>query len=142
VDRGLVSFYDRLLAVLRRPAVRVGDWRLLECTPAWDGNWTWDCFVAFAWNGPQGERLLAVVNYSDHQSQCHVRLPFADLANATWRLEDQIGSDVYDRDGTELLSRGLYVDMSPWQAAVYCVKPPPASTVTSQISYFSTSPKP
>ena len=23
------------------PAVRDGQWRLLECAPAWDGNWTW-----------------------------------------------------------------------------------------------------
>ena len=22
------------------------------CVPAWDGNWTWDCFLAFAWQGP------------------------------------------------------------------------------------------
>ena len=44
-------------AVLRRPAgraprspvVRDGQWQLLECVPAWEGNWTWDCFLAFAW---------------------------------------------------------------------------------------------
>ena len=27
-------------------------WQLLDCTPAWEGNWTWDCFLAFAWQGP------------------------------------------------------------------------------------------
>ena len=46
---GLGKFYDRLLAVLRQPVVRDGQWQLLECVPAWDGNWTWDCFLAFAW---------------------------------------------------------------------------------------------
>ena len=46
---------------------------------AWDGNWTNDCFVAFAWQGHDGERLLVAVNYAPNQSQCHVRLPFADL---------------------------------------------------------------
>ena len=40
------------------PAVRDGQWQLLECAPAWDGNWTWDGFIAFAWQGPGGERLL------------------------------------------------------------------------------------
>ena len=30
----------RLLAVLRQPVVRDGQWRLLECAPAWEGNWT------------------------------------------------------------------------------------------------------
>ncbi len=45
--RRLQRFYDRLLAVLRQPAVRDGQWQLLECAPAWDGNWTWDCFIAW-----------------------------------------------------------------------------------------------
>ena len=38
VDRELAAFYDQLLGVLRRPAVRDGRWQLLECVPAWDGN--------------------------------------------------------------------------------------------------------
>ena len=45
VDQKLQQFYDRLLSVLRNPVVRNGDWQLLECVPAWDGNWTWDCFM-------------------------------------------------------------------------------------------------
>ncbi len=57
-DGGLQRFYDRLLAVLHHPAVRDGDWRLLECMPAWDGNWTSDCFVAWLWTGSAGERRL------------------------------------------------------------------------------------
>ena len=77
VDEKLKQFYDRLLAVLRQPAVRDGQWQLLECAPAWEGNWTYDCFLAFAWQGPADERLLVTVNYAPNQSQCHVRLPFA-----------------------------------------------------------------
>src|SRR5205085_8208518 len=34
-DRGLADFYGRLLAVVRRPALRDGQWRLLTCRPAW-----------------------------------------------------------------------------------------------------------
>jgi glycosidase len=45
VDVELAKFYDRLLAVLRQRVVRDGRWQLLECVPAWDGNWTWDCFL-------------------------------------------------------------------------------------------------
>ena len=86
IDQTLEQFYDRLLAVLRQPVVRDGQWQLLDCTPAWEGNWTWDCFLAFAWQGPDGERLLVTVNYAPNQSQCYVRLPFADLGNGQWRL--------------------------------------------------------
>ena len=48
-------------------------WQLLDCTPAWEGNWTWDCFLAFAWQGPGDERLLVTVNYAPNQSQCYVQ---------------------------------------------------------------------
>ena len=119
VDQRLEQFYARLLAVLRQPVVRDGQWQLLDCTPAWDGNWTSDCFLAFAWQGPGAERLLVAVNYAPNQSQCEVRLPFADLGNAQWRLQDQLGTASYDRDGNELQSRGFYLDVPPWQCHAF-----------------------
>src|SRR5262249_8913148 len=51
VDDALRQFYDRLLAVLHETTFRDGAWRLVECVPAWDGNWTWDCFLAWLWTG-------------------------------------------------------------------------------------------
>ncbi|HVH92645.1 MAG TPA: hypothetical protein VM783_14845, partial [Candidatus Acidoferrum sp.] len=111
IDARLKQFYDRLLSVLHHDVVRNGDWHLLECVPAWDGNWTWDCFLAFARQGPGEERLLAVVNYAPNQSQCYVRLPFGDLRNGQWRLQDSLSETKYDRDGNDLESRGLYVDV-------------------------------
>lgn len=119
VDQQLQQFYAQLLAVLRRPEVRDGNWQLLVADEAWPGNATSEDFVAFAWQGLEERRLIVTVNYSAHQSQCYLRLPFPDLAGAHWRLADQLGPDVYDRDGEELQSRGLYLDMAPWQAAVY-----------------------
>jgi hypothetical protein len=121
VDQSLQRFYERLLGVLRQPVVREGEWHLLECVPAWEGNWTSDCFLAFAWQRQAGERLLVVVNYAPNQSQCYVRLPFGDLAGAQWRLQDQLDDAVYDRDGSDLQARGLYVDARPWQASVFAV---------------------
>jgi glycosidase len=120
-DQRLERFYERLLGVLRQPRIRDGEWQLLECTPAWEGNWTWDCFVAFAWQGGDGARLLVAVNYAPNQSQCYVRLPFADLGHAQWRLEDQLEDVRYDRDGNNLRARGLYLDAAPWQASVLAV---------------------
>ncbi len=122
VDQQLRQFYDRLFDILRRPVLREGQWQLLEGTPAWDGNWTHDSFVAFAWQRQYDERLLVAVNYSPHQSQCRLRLPSFHLTDSVWRLEDQLSSDVYHRDGNELQSRGLFLDMRPWQAAVYTLQ--------------------
>ncbi|MCU0959120.1 MAG: alpha-amylase family glycosyl hydrolase [Pirellulaceae bacterium] len=122
VDQQLVQYYDRLLAILRRPVLRQGQWQLLECTPAWDGNWTHDSFIAFAWQGQCDEYLLVAVNYAPHQSQCRLRLPCSKLTHSLWQLEDLLSSDVYQRDGNELDSGGLYLDMRAWQAAVYTVR--------------------
>jgi glycosidase len=119
VDERLKQFYDRLLAALRHPAVRDGDWQLLECVPAWEGNWTQDCFLAFAWRGPDEERLLVVINYAPNQSQCYVRLPFTDLRNGRWRLRDFLSEAQYDRDSNDLASRGLYLDVPAWRCHAF-----------------------
>ncbi len=119
VDHNLAQFYQRLLAVLRRPVVRQCKWQLLECAPAWEGNGSWDCFLAFAWQGSGGESLLVAVNYAPGQSQCYVRLPFPDLRNGQWRLQDLLSNTQYDRDGNDLESRGLYLEEPPWKASVF-----------------------
>jgi Alpha amylase, catalytic domain len=121
-DAALQQFYGRLLSVLRQPALRDGRWQLLECVPAWDGNWTWDGFLAFAWLGTDGQRLLVTVNYSGNQGQCYVRLPFADLADRSLRFKDLTGPASYDRDGSDVQSRGLYLDLRPWNYHVFEVK--------------------
>jgi hypothetical protein len=122
IDPELGKFYDMLLGVLRQPALRNGRWYLLECVPAWEGNWTSECFVAFAWHDPGGERFLVAVNYAPNQSQCYLRLPFTDLGNNRWRLQDQLGSAIYDREGNDLQSRGFYLDVPPWNASLFSLK--------------------
>jgi glycosidase len=123
IDQELKRFYNQLLAVLHESVVRDGRWQLLDCVAAWDGNWTCDCFIAFAWQGPDGERLLVVVNYADNQSQCYVRLPFADLGGKTWRLQDRLGTAHYERDGASLQTQGLFLDMEPFDYHVFAMTP-------------------
>ncbi len=119
VDADLKRFYDRLLTVMHQPAVRDGEWQLLECQPAWDGNGTNDDFLVSTWRSQTKETLVVAVNYSPHQSQCYVRLPFEDLDVSKWRLSDHLSPACYLRDGNELFGRGLYLDMAPWQSAVF-----------------------
>jgi hypothetical protein len=91
-DTDGAQFYERLLAVLREHTVHDGDWRVLDCAPAWEDNWTSDCVIAFAWQDPNGQRLLVAVNYAANQSQCYVRLPFTDLGGRHWHLHDLLGT--------------------------------------------------
>ncbi len=119
VNPQLQKFYERLLDVLRQPVVRDGQWQLLDCRPAWEGNWTWDCFLAFAWQGPGDERLLVTVNYAPNQSQCYVNLPFPNPGTSRWQLRDVLGDATYERDGGELQARGLYLDEPAWKACAF-----------------------
>jgi hypothetical protein len=114
IDAAIHRFYEALLAALRAPDVRDGRWRLLECAPAWDGNWTWDCFIAWSWESSDGERRLVAVNYAGHPAQCYVRVPFADLAGRRARFADLLSPARYDRDGGDLVARGLYLDLPAW----------------------------
>jgi len=114
VDQEIVDFYSNLLEQLRDPTVRDGDWQLISCNSAWDGNWTWESYIAFSWTDAQGERRLIAVNYSDHQSQCYAALPWPGLGDRIWRFQDQMGTAVYDRRGDEISDRGLYLDLPPW----------------------------
>jgi hypothetical protein len=121
VDETLRKSYERLLAVLRRPQVRDGQWSLLECVPAWDGNGSCDAFIACSWQGPDGGRLLVAVNYAGHPSQCYVRLALPDLGGRRWQLADLLGGASYERDGDDLQTRGLYLDLRAWGYHVFSI---------------------
>lgn len=114
VDVEIQNFYGRLLRCLRDPVFREGNWQLLECVPAWEGNWTYGNFIAGWWASILGGHRLVVVNYAPHQGQCYVRLPRPELPGRLWRLEDLMGREVYDRESDRLLSTGLYLDMPAW----------------------------
>jgi glycosidase len=118
-DPDLQRFYQQLLEGLRLKAFREGEWQLLECKPAWEGNWTWNCLIAFAWQGTDGQRALAVVNYAPNQSQCYIPLPWSDLGAQMYRLKNLMGAESYDRSGDSLLSPGLYLDLPAWGYQVF-----------------------
>ncbi len=114
-DQTIISFYDRLLSCVRHPSARDGRWHLLECIAAWEGNWTWQCFVCSCWNS----QLLVVTNFAPNQSQCYLPLPFEEMRGCKVNLRDLMSEAAYERDGNELLSRGLYLDLPAWGYHVF-----------------------
>ena len=121
VNHELVEFYERLLEVLRNPLLRDGRWTLMESRPAWDGNWTHDCFIAFAWEKSEAERLVVIVNFADHQSQARVRLPFEKFSGESVQFQELITSGTYQDPVSDLAANGLYVDLPPWGAHVFAM---------------------
>jgi hypothetical protein len=118
-DPGLEAFYGHLLDALRLHMFRNGDWQLLECKQAWDGNWTWDCFIAFAWRGQDGQQAIIAVNYAPNQSQCYLSLPLPNADDCLYELKSLMGSESYERSGNSLVSPGLYLDLPEWGYEVF-----------------------
>ncbi len=127
VDEALREFYGRLLDCLKRPAVRDGRWRPCACRAAWDGNPTWERFLAFTWEGGPGRRLLVAVNYGPTQGQCYVEPVLPDLRGRDFLLRDLLGPAEYRRGGDELAARGLYLDVPAWGHHVFDVRDAAAS---------------
>jgi glycosidase len=120
----IAAFYARLLQVLKHTsAFRDGAWSQIQPLPAWPDNWTSEGFVAYSWTGKDGDRHVVVVNNANNKGQCRLPLPFPDFRGRQVRLTDLMGTEVYDRDGSELTSAGLYIDHAPWHFNVFAVEP-------------------
>jgi hypothetical protein len=119
IDQKIEMFYGKMLNILKLNLVKNGNWRILECTPAWDGNWTNDSYVAFLWERDSVARMVVAVNYSPNKSQCYVKLPFHDLTESKWRFRDLITGATFDRNGNELQAKGLYLDEPAWKYYVF-----------------------
>lgn len=122
VDTENEAFYQRLLKLLDNPVLKTGEWHWLEAGPAWAVNPTYDSFITHCWRGANGDKILVVVNYSSFPAQCYLRLVFEELAGEKWVLQDIMGNAKYERDGYELLSSGLYLDIPAWQYHVFEIK--------------------
>jgi glycosidase len=118
----VAAFYAQLLQILKTGVFRDGAWSQIQPQPAWSGNWTSDGFVAYAWADEAGGRHLVVVNYAGHQGQCRLPLPFPELRGMPVRLTHIMGTEVHDRDGTELVDPGLFIDHGPWHFNVFALQ--------------------
>ena len=119
-DQDVAAFYDKLLLILKdTDAIRNGDWSQIDPLPAWPGNFSSEAFVSYAWAGKDEGRCVAVINYGEDRGQCYLHLPFPELEGRRVLLTDLMGSEVYHRDGSDLVGRGLYIDQAPWQINVF-----------------------
>jgi hypothetical protein len=120
-DDRMAAFYDKLLAVLRRSEVHEGRWRQLPPRQAWDGNGTSDHFVSGLWEDGD-QRVMSVANYGDCQGQCYVTVDVPAFAGRRVVLTDLLGDARYERDGRELSTVGLYLDLPAWGRHVFEVR--------------------
>ena len=112
-DPAIAAIYDPLLAALATSLVGRSEGRLLPPRRAWDDNPTSGTFAAVQWHAPgAGDRFdLVAVNLAPHRAQCRVVPELPGLAPHTWHLRDLLGDERWLRDGRELASTGLFLDL-------------------------------
>jgi len=112
-DQDLRVFSRKQMEAIDLPVFREGEWQLCERT-GWPDNASFRNLLAWCWRQDE-DRYLIVVNLGDSQSQAQVQLPWTDLAGTAWQLIDSLSGAHHERDGNEMLSPGLYVDLGPWE---------------------------
>jgi hypothetical protein len=116
VDNALHTFYEKLLAAINAPIFRDGEWKLCERS-GWPDNQSCQNLVAWSWVKDDDRRLVAV-NLSDSTLQARVKIPWEELRGESWHLTDVLSDAKYDRDGNEIATSGLYIELQPWS---YCL---------------------
>jgi hypothetical protein len=112
VDEGLRGFYEKLLEATNHEIFREGQWSLCERT-GWSDNASFNNLVAWNWVHDE-ERYLIIVNLSDSPVQAKVQVRWPYARGKKWQLIDALSGASYDRDGEEMLSPGLYVELAGW----------------------------
>jgi hypothetical protein len=121
-DLELARWYRRLLTAVDSHQVRAGAWRLLE-VGGWPDNRSCASLAAWSWAGDRGgDRHVVVVNVSGQPAQARIPLDWPDLPGRSWQLTDILGQNVFERDGGELASPGLFVDLGPWQFHLFALQ--------------------
>jgi glycosidase len=121
LDQDLAAFYGRLLQEVHHDVFRNGEWRLCEKS-GWPDNGSCLNILAWCWV-KDGERYLIVINFRQEAAQARVHLPWDELRGKTWRLDDMMSGESYDRRGDEIRDAGLYVDLGPWKCHLFRVRP-------------------
>jgi hypothetical protein len=116
LDQDLFAFYQRLMKATNRDVFRNGAWCLCERS-GWPDNQSCRNVLAWCW-AKDAERYLIIINFGEATAQARVHQPWDELRGKTWRLDDALSEEVYDRSGDEMRDAGLYVDLGPWKCHI------------------------
>ena len=121
VDEGLRGFYRKLLETTGREIFREGQWSLCQRT-GWSDNASFQNLLTWNWVN-EGERYLIAINFSDSPVQAKVQVTWPDAGGRRWQLVDTFSRAAYERDGDEMASSGLYVELAPWNYHLFQCQP-------------------
>lgn len=120
VDRDLMDFYAKLLQETGRDLFRNGEWRLCERS-GWSDNQSCQNILTWCWV-KDDERALVLVNFSDVTSQALVRVPWDELRDKAWLLDNRLSGQFFERSGNDMRDAGLFVELKPWEYQLFQVR--------------------
>jgi len=115
--------YEKLLTTLKQTAVGGGEGSILAPRAAWEGNPTAQNLIVVQWQAKAPNFDLVVVNLSADRSQGYVPLNAPDLAAHHWMMSDLLGTESYERVGSDIAQSGLYLDLPPHGAQLFHLEP-------------------
>lgn len=120
-DRAVEGLYASLFEALPQTAIGRGQCQILEILPAWDGNHSHHAFTLLQWQqvGVANRFDLVVINHSRDRAQCHARLTAQGLGSGTWTLSDRLSAERHVREGDELITKGLFLDVAGHGAQIF-----------------------
>ena len=118
-DGQLKAFYQNLLKAIQTEAICNGEWQLCMQS-GWPDNQSQENLLSWCWRKNE-ERRLIVVNLSPYRSQGLVKLPWNELGGENWHLKDVLTEQDFERNGSEMHSPGLYVDLEGWKVHFFKV---------------------
>jgi hypothetical protein len=120
LDPAVAAIYEKLIPVVNSPAGKNGNWHLLRCAPAWEGNPTNTNFIAYYIAHDHGD-LLVTVNYANYRGQCFVQIPQGLPVQGTVTLVDALSPAIYERPAHDLAARGLFLDVEGFTTHIFSV---------------------
>lgn len=123
-DRDTEAMYASLIEALLPSAVGRGVCDVVDVVAGWEGNGSHHAFTVLQWErkdaaAGQGAFDLVVVNHANHRAQAWVKLTARGLRDGPWTLQDRLSPERWDRDGTELAEKGLFIDCGPHAAQLF-----------------------
>lgn len=118
--------YRRLIAFLRDPLLRAGDFSLPGVRPAGPGDASSGQVITLLWSPPEGSAMsggrMVAANLGGSPAYARVPLPSASAA-ARWVLHDRCDGSRYERESGEMASPGLFVALKPYQVHLFEMRP-------------------
>ncbi len=119
INYDLLNFYKLLFTEIKKSSIQNGYFKFLSPQPAWENNPAYRNFIIYIYENDDLEKDLVVINFSPYQSQCKVKIESLDLINKKFLIKDRLSSEKYIRDGNEMLYKGLYLDLKPYQSQIF-----------------------